>query len=369
QRRGAHLPPALRGGLVDGDPVDRRGAGRGAAPLRTDLQGEVCGFHHAVRPEADAGPSLPVDRRALPRGPAHRRGHASAHAAGHRRLWQAAAAAERRAAAAGGAVEVRLQVDQVHRGHPLHRAHAEDGMERPAAIRVRLLLQRQSGRGPPALEPEERAPHRRNQKQAVCGSHPDPAVQWLRRPGRPALRRHGPAQVVLSARPARPAAPRRAGSGMVAAKALVHVLALAPAAWLGWRIAEVWRSGSDALGADPVAAIEHETGLWALRLLLVTLAITPLRRITGQASLLQFRRMLGLYTFFYACLHLAAYVVLDLGGYWAQLFEDIAKRPFITVGFLAWLLLVPLAVTSTRGWMRRLGRRWGQLHRAVYAIG
>ncbi len=156
---------------------------------------------------------------------------------------------------------------------------------------------------------------------------------------------------------------------MVAAKALVHVLALAPATWLGWRIAEVWRSGSDALGADPVAAIEHETGLWALRLLLVTLAITPLRRITGQASLLQFRRMLGLYTFFYACLHLAAYVVLDLGGYWAQLFEDIAKRPFITVGFLAWLLLVPLAVTSTRGWMRRLGRRWGQLHRAVYAIG
>ncbi len=147
------------------------------------------------------------------------------------------------------------------------------------------------------------------------------------------------------------------------------MLAVAPAAWLGWRIAEVWRSGSDALGADPVAAIEHETGLWALRLLLVTLAITPLRRITGQASLLRFRRMLGLYAFFYACLHLAAYVVLDLGGYWAQLFEDIAKRPFITVGFLAWLLLVPLAITSTRGWMRRLGRRWGQLHRAVYAIG
>lgn len=175
--------------------------------------------------------------------------------------------------------------------------------------------------------------------------------------------------MVLSPRPARPGATQHAGRGIVAAKALVHMLAVAPAAWLGWRIAEVWRSGSDALGADPVAAIEHETGLWALRLLLVTLAITPLRRITGQASLLRFRRMLGLYAFFYACLHLAAYVVLDLGGYWAQLFEDIAKRPFITVGFLAWLLLVPLAITSTRGWMRRLGRRWGQLHRAVYAIG
>lgn len=156
---------------------------------------------------------------------------------------------------------------------------------------------------------------------------------------------------------------------MVAAKALVHALALAPAAWLGWRIAEVWRTGSGALGADPVAAIEHETGIWALRLLLLTLAITPLRRLTGQPLLLQFRRMLGLYTFLYACLHLAAYLVLDLGGYWTQLFEDIAKRPYITVGFLAWLLLVPLAVTSTRGWMRRLGRRWGQLHRAVYAIG
>ena len=156
---------------------------------------------------------------------------------------------------------------------------------------------------------------------------------------------------------------------MVAAKAAVHAAALAPATWLGWRMGEVWRTGSDALGADPVAAVEHETGLWALRLLLLTLAISPLRRLSGQPVLLQFRRMLGLYAFFYACLHLGAYLVLDLGGYWAQLFEDIAKRPYITVGFLAWLLLVPLAVTSTRGWMRRLGRRWGQLHRAIYAIG
>jgi len=175
--------------------------------------------------------------------------------------------------------------------------------------------------------------------------------------------------VVLSgdtstARPGRATSPR-----IIAAKALVHALALAPAAWLGWQVAEVFRTGSDALGADPVAEIEHFTGLWALRLLLLTLAITPLRRLTGQTVVLQFRRMLGLYAFFYASLHLAAYLVLDLGGYWTQLFEDIAKRPYITVGFLSWLLLVPLAVTSTRGWMRRLGRRWGQLHRAVYAIG
>lgn len=160
----------------------------------------------------------------------------------------------------------------------------------------------------------------------------------------------------------------RSGARLLWAKAAVHAAALAPAMYLAWQVADVWRTGSDALGADPVAAIEHRTGLWALRLLLLTLAITPLRQLTGQAVLLRFRRMLGLYAFFYASLHLAAYLVLDLGGYWTQLFEEIAKRPYITVGFAAWLLLVPLAVTSTLGWMRRLGRRWGQLHRLVYAV-
>ena len=173
----------------------------------------------------------------------------------------------------------------------------------------------------------------------------------------------------MSASVARKRTPRPVSRGLLAAKAAVHALALAPAAWLGWQVAEVWRTGSDALGADPVAEIEHRTGLWALRLLLLTLAITPLRRLSGQAVLLRFRRMLGLYAFFYACLHLGAYLVFDLRGYWTQLFEEIVKRPYITVGFLAWLLLVPLALTSTLGWMRRLGRHWGQLHRLVYAIG
>ncbi|TYT23846.1 protein-methionine-sulfoxide reductase heme-binding subunit MsrQ [Luteimonas viscosa] len=156
---------------------------------------------------------------------------------------------------------------------------------------------------------------------------------------------------------------------LTAAKVAVHALALTPLSLLGWRFWQVFSEADiDALGADPVAAIEHELGLWALRFLLITLAITPLRQLTGQPWLLQFRRMLGLYAFAYASLHLAAYLGLDLRGYWAQLFEEIVKRPYITVGFAAWLLLVPLAVTSTRGWMRRLGRNWGRLHRLVYAI-
>jgi len=146
----------------------------------------------------------------------------------------------------------------------------------------------------------------------------------------------------------------------VAAKALAHALALLPLAWL------VVNALGDALGADPVKALTHRTGDWALRLLLACLAMTPLRRLLDRAWPIRFRRLLGLYAFFYASLHLSVYVVLDLAGDWAHLLEDIAKRPYITVGFSAWLLLVPLALTSTRGWMRRLGRRWGQLHRAAY---
>ena len=156
---------------------------------------------------------------------------------------------------------------------------------------------------------------------------------------------------------------------MVAAKAGLHTLALLPLALLGWK---AWQVGSgadlDALGADPVAAIEHELGLWALRLLLATLAVTPLRQLSGQPQLLHVRRMLGLWAFAYASLHFAAWLVLDLRGWWNQVLADIVERPYITVGFAAWLLLVPLAVTSTRGWMRRLGRSWGRLHRLVYAI-
>jgi methionine sulfoxide reductase heme-binding subunit len=146
-------------------------------------------------------------------------------------------------------------------------------------------------------------------------------------------------------------------------KTAVHAAALFPFAWLAF---DLW---TDSLGADPIAEITHRTGDWALRFVLIALAVTPLRRISGWTVLARFRRMLGLYAFFYASLHFATYVVLDLGGYWPQILEDLVKRPYITIGFLAWLGLLPLAITSTKSMMRRLGRRWVQLHRIVYAIG
>ena len=161
----------------------------------------------------------------------------------------------------------------------------------------------------------------------------------------------------------------RASGNIIIAKTLVHLLALVPLAILLWQVWDVARTGGDVLGADPVAEIEHRLGLWALRFLMLALAITPLRQLSGKPVLARFRRMLGLYAFFYASLHLAAYLGLDLRGYWTQIFEEIAKRPYITVGFAAWLLLLPLAITSTVGWIRRLGRNWARLHRLVYAIG
>ena len=144
-------------------------------------------------------------------------------------------------------------------------------------------------------------------------------------------------------------------------KALAHLACATPLALIAADIAR------QDLGPDPVAQVEHRTGIWALRLLLATLAITPLRRLSGWNGLVRYRRLLGLWAFAYACAHLATYLVLDLGGYWAQVFTEIAKRPYITVGFTAWLLLVPLAATSTQAMVRRLGRRWQALHRLVYA--
>ena len=118
---------------------------------------------------------------------------------------------------------------------------------------------------------------------------------------------------------------------------------------------------------DPLAFIQHGTGDWTLRFLVITLSITPLRQLFHLPDLIRFRRMLGLYAFFYACLHFTTYLVFDKLFDFHEIWKDVYKRPFITVGFLAFTLLIPLAITSTAGWIRRLGgRRWRILHRAIY---
>jgi sulfoxide reductase heme-binding subunit YedZ len=141
----------------------------------------------------------------------------------------------------------------------------------------------------------------------------------------------------------------------------VFTAGLAPAAWLAWRAA------TDGLGANPIEAVTLFTGRWTLRFLLITLAVTPLRRLTGWHEAIRLRRMLGLFAFFYATLHFGTYVGLDQFFAWTFILADIAKRPYITVGFSAFVLMIPLALTSTTGWIARLGRRWQTLHRLVYA--
>lgn len=124
--------------------------------------------------------------------------------------------------------------------------------------------------------------------------------------------------------------------------------------------------GLDRLGVEPVETITHETGDWALRLLLLTLLVTPLRRGLGWNALAPFRRTLGLLSFFYASLHFATYLTFELGWHFTDLPKEIAERPYITVGFAAFVILSALAMTSTRGWIRRLARNWQRLHRLVY---
>ncbi|MCM3879887.1 MAG: sulfoxide reductase heme-binding subunit YedZ [Vicinamibacterales bacterium] len=146
----------------------------------------------------------------------------------------------------------------------------------------------------------------------------------------------------------------------------------------------IWRAFNAALGANPLLEITHETGDWTLRFIVITLAITPVRRLTGWHALIRFRRMMGLYAFFYGSLHFLIYVIADRfagldfrDGIWAwstarglvaSIWEDVYKRPYITVGFIGLAAMAPLAVTSTTGWIRRLGgRNWNRLHRLIYA--
>lgn len=149
-------------------------------------------------------------------------------------------------------------------------------------------------------------------------------------------------------------------NGLTLLRLGVWGMGLGPMAWLA---AGFFR---DSLGPNPIEALLHVSGRWGLALLLVGLAITPLRRLSGWNQIIRVRRLVGLFAFAYVTLHLLIYLILDQGLAWSFIVEDVLERPFITSGMVAFLLLVPLAVTSTRGWIRRLGKRWQRLHRLVY---
>ena len=143
-------------------------------------------------------------------------------------------------------------------------------------------------------------------------------------------------------------------------KPIVFLACLGPLARLGWK------AYNQALGANPIEVITHSTGDWILIFLLITLAVTPVRKLTGQLWLIRYRRMFGLFAFFYATLHFLTYIWLDKFFDIHEMLADIAKRRFITVGFTGFVLLIPLALTSTKGWQKRLGKNWTKLHRWVY---
>jgi len=144
-------------------------------------------------------------------------------------------------------------------------------------------------------------------------------------------------------------------------KVVVFLLCLMPFAVLAWKVFQ------NDLGANPVQFVEHWTGNWTLRFLIITLCITPLRKLLKMPQLIRFRRMLGLFAFFYVCLHFSTWIGIDRYFNVHEMWADVEKRRFITVGFAGFVLLIPLAVTSTAGWIRRLGgKRWQMLHRAIY---
>jgi len=143
-------------------------------------------------------------------------------------------------------------------------------------------------------------------------------------------------------------------------KGLVWLLCLAPGVWL------VWRGFTDRLGANAIEEVLHRLGDTSLVILLVTLSVTPIRRLTGWNDLAPLRRPLGLFAFFYLTTHFLWYAVVDEGLAFEFIVEDVIERPYILAGFTAWLMLIPLAITSTKGWIRRLKKNWQKLHRLVY---
>jgi methionine sulfoxide reductase heme-binding subunit len=149
---------------------------------------------------------------------------------------------------------------------------------------------------------------------------------------------------------------------IIVIKAAVWLLALLPLARL------VWLGFHEDLGANPIEFVEHSTGTWALVILLVTLSMTPIRLLTGQVWQIQLRRVLGLFMFFYACLHITTYVWLDFNFIWDEIVKDIVKHPRILVGFAAFILTIPLAATSNSYMIKRLKTNWKKLHQAVYLI-
>lgn len=150
---------------------------------------------------------------------------------------------------------------------------------------------------------------------------------------------------------------------------VVFAVSLVPAVWVTGAIASDFFSGTRLLGSNPIKEAEHFTGRWVLRFLMFTLAVTPIRQLLGWNWLQKYRRMLGLFAFFYATLHLSIYFFLDLELLWSELWADIVERPYITIGMAAFVLLVPLAVTSTAKMVKRLGgKRWVALHRLIYVV-
>lgn len=145
-------------------------------------------------------------------------------------------------------------------------------------------------------------------------------------------------------------------------KAFIFLLSLLPALYL------IYGIFTNGLGANPIEYILHSTGFWTLTFLMITLSITPIRKIKKLNGLIKYRRMLGLFAFFYAFLHFSIYLGIDRFFEWDEITKDIFKRPYITVGFTAFLMLIPLAITSTKKMIRRLGKKWKSLHKLIYGI-
>ncbi|MAD47161.1 MAG: sulfoxide reductase heme-binding subunit YedZ [Oceanospirillaceae bacterium] len=151
-------------------------------------------------------------------------------------------------------------------------------------------------------------------------------------------------------------------------RVVIFVLSLLPFIWITQAVVRIQSGEWNLLGPEPAKAIVWFTGSWAFNFLLISLAVSPLSRIAGQRWLMRHRRMLGLFAFFYVSLHLLSYFMFLLQWRWHELWQETIERPYLLAGMLAWLMLIPLAVTSTQGWQRRLGRRWRKLHSLVYIV-